>query len=86
MGGCTDPKNSDVVEGAVGRSVRLNHTEHAVELPVDEENDKKVVRIPKPLEVSTTPLLDRKEYHNEEGGSHDPPSHARTCKEIGSEE
>jgi hypothetical protein len=44
--GMTYPEDSDGIERAVGRTVGLDHAEHAVELPVDEEDDEQVVRVP----------------------------------------
>lgn len=40
------PKDTDGVEVAVRRTVGFDHAEHAVELPVDEEHNEQVVRVP----------------------------------------
>lgn len=76
------PKDSDIVEGAVWRPVRLDHAEHPVELPADKENDEKMVRVPKSLEVCATPLLDSKKHHDAETSCHDPTSDARAGGKV----
>lgn len=80
------PEDTDRVERAVGRSVRLDHAEHTVQLPADEEDDEQVVRIPEPLETSTATLLHGIPNHDTESGSHDPSSCTRTGSKVGKEE
>lgn len=53
-----------------------------MELPVDEEDDEEVVRVPEPLEVRTAALLDREPHHDTEGGGHDPSSGTRAGNEV----
>ena len=60
----TDPKDTDGVERAERRSVGFDHAEHSVELPVDEEDDEQMVRVPEALKVGPTPFLDSKPDHN----------------------
>ena len=38
----TYPEDTNSVVRTVGRAVRLDHTEHTVELPVDEEDNEEV--------------------------------------------
>ena len=54
-----------------------------MELPVDEEDDEEVVRVPEPLEVGTAALLDREPDHDTESGGHDPARRTRTSDEVG---
>lgn len=79
----TNPKDTDGVERAVRWGVGFNHAEHAVELPVDEENNKEMVGVPETLKVSPTPLLHRKPDHNPQGEPHDPPRDPRPGCEVG---
>ena len=62
----THPEDTNGVVRAVGRTVGLDHAEHTVELPVDEEHDEEVVRVPEPLEVGAATLLDREPDHDTE--------------------
>ena len=57
-----------------------------MELPVDEEHDEEVVRVPEPLEVRTAALLNREPHHDTEGGGHDPASGTRASDEVGGDE
>lgn len=57
-----------------------------MELPVDEEDNEKVVRVPKSLEMSATAFLHGEESHDTQTGCHDPPSNTRTSGEIGKKE
>lgn len=61
---CTYPEDTDGVERTVRRPVGLDHAEHAVQLPVDEEDDEEMVGVPEPLEVRTTTLLDGEPDHD----------------------
>jgi hypothetical protein len=36
----TDPKDCNVVPRAIRRSIGLNHAEHAMQLPIDKEDEK----------------------------------------------
>ena len=38
-----------------------------MQLPHDEEDNKEMVRVPKPLEMCPSPLLHRKEDHDRQG-------------------
>lgn len=82
----TYPEDTNGVERAERRPVGLNHAEHTVELPVDEEDDEEVVRVPEPLEVGTATLLNSEPDHDSEGGGHDPSSRTRTSDEVGGNE
>ena len=76
------PEDTDRVEGAVWRSVRFDHAEHAVKLPAYEEDDKEVVRVPEPLKVGATPLLHGKVYHGEQADGHDPPGYTWASRKV----
>ena len=82
----TYPEDTDGVVRAVRRTVRLDHAEHAVQLPVDEEDDEKVVSVPEAVEVGTAALLHREPDHDPERGPHDPASHTGTGREVGHKE
>ena len=56
----TYPEDTDTFKRAKRRSVWFDHAEHSVQLPADEENDEKVMRIPKPFEVDLALFLTRK--------------------------
>jgi len=60
----THPKDADGVPRAERRTIRLDHTEHAMKLPANEEDDKQVMRIPEVFKVGTLPLLDGEEDHD----------------------
>lgn len=57
-----------------------------MELPVDEEDDEQMVRVPEPLEVSTATLLHGEPDHDGESSGHDPAGYAGTCCEVGGKE
>lgn len=76
------PEDTDLVKGAIRWPVRLDHTEHAVKLPADEKDDEEVVRVPEPLKVCATPLLEGKEDHGKQAGGHDPPSSTWTSGKV----
>ncbi len=80
------PEHTNVVERTERRSVRLDHAEHAMELPADKEDNKEVVGIPEPLEVSTAPLFPREENHDTQSQCHNPTGKTRTGCKVGSEE
>lgn len=82
----TYPEDTDDVVRAERRTVRLDHAEHAVQLPVDEEDDEEVVRVPEAVEVGTAALLHREPDHDTERGPHDPASRTGTGREVGHEE
>lgn len=56
-----------------------------MELPVDEEDDEQVVRVPEPLKVSAAPLLNSKPHHDAKRSGHDPSSETRPSGEIGTQ-
>jgi len=58
------PEDSDGVGRAIRRAVGFDHAEHAMQLPIDEEHNEQVVRIPKPLKVSTTSLLTGEKHYD----------------------
>jgi len=66
------PEDTDGVGGTVGGPVGLDHAEHAMELPVDEEHDEEVVGVPEPLKVSAPSLLHGEPHHDTECCGHDP--------------
>jgi len=80
------PKDTDGVERAVRGPVRLDHAEHAVKLPVDEEDNKQVVGVPEAFKVSPTPLLHRKPDHDSEREPHDPACDTGASCEVGQQE
>ena len=53
-----------------------------MQLPVDEEDDEEVVRVPEPLEVGAATLLDREPDHDPERGGHDPASSSGPGDEV----
>lgn len=57
-----------------------------MELPVDEEDDKEVVRVPEPLKVCPPPLLHRKEDHKTKRDGHNPSGRAGARDELGEDE
>ena len=57
-----------------------------MELPVDEEHDEEVVRVPEPLEVGAATLLNREPDHDTEGSGHDPAGSTRSSDKVGSNE
>lgn len=57
-----------------------------MQLPVDEEDDEQVVRVPEPLEVGAATLLNREPDHDSECGGHDPASGSGTGDEVGGDE
>lgn len=82
----TYPKHSDCVGRAVRGAIRLDHAEHAVELPTDEKDNEKVVGIPEPLESRPADLFPGKENHGAKSSCHNPTRGARASGEVGSEE
>ena len=76
------PKYTNVVPGAVWRSVRLDHAKHTVKLPQDEEHDEQMVRVPESLKVDPTLSFSGKEKHNGEAKGHQPSSDTRTGREV----
>lgn len=65
------------------RHRELTLTEHPMELPVEEKDEEKVMRIPKPLKMFAASPPYRKEHHNEKDCGHDPTSDTWSCCEIG---
>lgn len=57
-----------------------------MQLPVDEEDDEKVMRVPEPLEMGATSLLDGKKHHDTKGGGHNPSSNSWACEKVGTKE
>lgn len=57
-----------------------------MELPINEEDDEQVVRIPKSLKMGTTVLLDGEKNHCSQCCGHDPTSNSRSRGEVGSKE
>ena len=57
-----------------------------MQLPADEVDDKKMVRIPKALKIGTTLLLQGEKDDEKQCGRHDPPSNTRPRREIDLEE
>ena len=82
----THPEDTNRVVRAVRRPVRLDHAEHTVELPVDEEHDEEVVGVPEPLKVGAATLLDGKPNHDTERSSHDPAGNTGAGDEVCGEE
>lgn len=82
----TYPEDTDRVVRAVRRPIRLDHAEHAVELPVDEEHDEQVMSVPEPFKAGTAAFLHRVPHHDAQCGGHDPPSDTGASREVGSQE
>jgi hypothetical protein len=82
----THPEHSNIVERAVRRTIRPDHTKHAMELPVDEEDNEEVVRIEESLEMSATAFLHCEENHDSHTESHNPSGNTWACSEVGKEE
>ena len=80
------PEDTNGVPRTVWRTIWLDHAEHAMKLPADEEDDKEVMSIPKVLKIGTFPFLRGEKNHDTKAESHDPPSRAWPCGEIGLEE
>jgi len=82
------PKDTDGVERALVTRVRLDHAEHAVQLPADEEDDEQVMCVPELLEVArgTATLLPGKPNHNSEASGHDPTGDAGSRHKVSFEE
>lgn len=83
------PEDTYGIERAEGWPVWFDHTEHAVELPENEEGDEKVVAIPELFEsavLCTTTLLNRIVDHNGKENQHEPTSDKWANDEIGSNE
>ena len=57
-----------------------------MELPVDEEDNEHMVRVPEALKVSPTSLLHRKPDNDSQGEPHDPSGDPRAGCEIGQQE
>jgi hypothetical protein len=76
------PENSDGIEGTERRPIRLDHAEHAMQLPKDEEDDEKVVGVPEPLEVGTAFLLEGKPDHGTKDYPHKPTGDEGTNLEV----
>ena len=52
-----------------------------MKLPVDEEDDEQMVRVPEALKVGPAPLLNRKPDNNPQAEEHYPPGYPRpSCK------
>lgn len=68
----TYPEDTNRVERTERLSVWLDHAPHTVELPSEEEDDKQMVRIPKPLKIGTAPFLHGEPDHDTQCNSHDP--------------
>ena len=82
----TYPENTNVFPRAEWWPVGLDHTEHPMQLPADEVDDKKMVRVPKALKICTTLLLQSEKDDQEQCGRHDPPGNSRPRCEIDHEE
>ena len=80
------PEDTDSVEGAVRGPVWLDHAEHDVELPVDEEDDEEMMGVPELFEICATFFLNGVPDHDTEGKVHDPTSETWTGCEIGDDE
>jgi hypothetical protein len=82
----TYPKDTDVIERTERRPVRLDHAKHAMQLPVDEEDDKQMVRVPKALKVGPTSLFHRKPDNNHQTDEHYPTGDPRPSCEVHQQE
>ncbi len=64
----------------------FDHTESSVDRPENEEDDKKVMRVPKALEIRTPKPLHRRYHHQHQANEHDVSRPAGTSGEVGREE
>lgn len=53
-----------------------------MKLPVDEEHDEQMVRIPEAFKVSTATLLNREPDHDAKSNRHNPSRRTRTGREV----
>lgn len=82
------PKHADDVEAA-SAVVGLDHAEHAVQLPADEEDDEEMVGVPKlfkPSVRAASAFLDGEPNHDPQGDGHDPSGHAGSGGKVEDEE
>ena len=82
----TYPEDTNRVPGAERRTVGLDHAEHTVQLPVEEEDEEQVVRVPEALKVRATRFLSSVPSHDDKRSGHDPASDTGTGGEVGDEE
>ena len=82
----TYPKYTDVVKGAIWRSIGLDHAKHAMQLPTNKEDNEKMVRIPKALKVGATALFYREKHHYAKTEGHYPTSNTGSSGKISREE
>lgn len=82
----THPEDTDSVERTVRWSVRFDHAEHAMQLPIDEKHNKQMVRVPKALKVRPTAFLHRIPHHHAQRKVHNPPGHTRARREVSRKE
>jgi hypothetical protein len=68
------PENTNSVVRTVRRPIRLEHTEHSVELPVDEEDDEQVVGVPELFKVLSSLVLTSVPSHRSKRHPHKPTS------------
>lgn len=57
-----------------------------MKLPVDEEDNKQVMRVPEPLEIASTAFLNREPHHHSQRNVHDPSGHAGSSDKVDFEE
>ena len=57
-----------------------------MKLPIDEEHDEEVVRVPETFEVCPANFLPGEPDHDRQSDGHDPTCDARTSREIGQKE
>lgn len=82
----TYPEDTNAVVRTERWSIRLDHAEHSVQLPVDEKDDEKMMRIPKAFEVDLSLFLSRKKSHDTQNDGHDPSSGTSPGCKIGTKE
>jgi hypothetical protein len=68
------PEDTNGVERAVRWPVGLDHAEHAMQLPVDEEDNEEMVGVPESLKVLSSLFLSGSPSHSTESNPHDPTS------------
>lgn len=79
----TYPEDTNGVERTIWWPVRLDHAEHAMELPEQEEHNEQVVRVPEHFKASTAPLLHREKHHHSQTRSHRPSGGTGASGEVG---
>jgi hypothetical protein len=79
----THPEDTDTVPRTVRGTIRLDHAEHAMELPADEKDDEEMMGIPKAFKVGAFPFLHGEEDYDAKSSGHYPTCDAGPGGEVG---